>query len=61
MRKLIQRLSIWLFRKSFNLPRVNAPGLTNIKTQNQKGEKNYGTFLLMKQIIMEVKAEEDFS
>ena len=44
MRKLIQRLSIWLFRRSFNLSRVNASGLTNIKTQNQKGEKNYGTF-----------------
>jgi hypothetical protein len=44
MRKLMQRLSIWLFRKSFNLYRVNANRLTNIETQNQKGEKNYGTF-----------------
>jgi hypothetical protein len=44
MKKLIQRLSIWLFRKSFNLSRVNAQRRANIKTQNQKGEKNYGTF-----------------
>lgn len=44
MRKLMQRLSIWMFRKSFKLYRVNASGLTNIKTKNQKGEKNYGTF-----------------
>lgn len=36
MRKLMQKISIWLFRKSFNLRRVQADRLTN-KTIKIKG------------------------
>ncbi len=41
IRKLMQRISIWLFRKSFNLHRVQADRLTNTKTLKTKGETDY--------------------
>jgi len=42
IRKLMQRISIWLFRKSFNLHRVQAERLTNKKLKTRKEKKNYG-------------------
>jgi len=42
IRKLMQRISIWLFRKSFNLRGVQADRLTNTKTLKMKGETNHG-------------------
>jgi len=42
MKKIMQKVSIWLFRKSFNLHRVQADRLTNTKTLKMKGEKKNG-------------------
>lgn len=40
IKKLMQRISIWLFRKSFNLQRVQ---LQRVQADTKtKGEKNYG-------------------
>ena len=44
IRKLMQRISIWLFRKSFNLRRVQAERLTNKKLKTRKEKKIMARF-----------------